>query len=71
MMESNGFVAFLNKNENDVLEIDITSPYYDHDTSQTEGDYLRFKMQINNLDIMRKARKENKKVYINLSYLQE
>jgi hypothetical protein len=72
ILKNNGFKSYIIDEKPDKLRIAIYSPYEDTlDNDFSRGEYLDFKIKVNELDVCRKARKSGKTIeYILQSYIE-
>ena len=72
ILKNNGFKSYIIDDNKEKLRIVIYSPYEDTmDNDFSRGEYLDFKMKVNDMDVCRKARKSGKTIeYILQSYVE-
>jgi hypothetical protein len=72
ILSNNGFKAYKLYEDEENLGILIHTPYDDiEDNDSSRGEYLTFKLKVQQLDICRRARASNKKVLIKHKFIPE
>lgn len=65
ILKKNGFSAWIENYENNELHILVKSPFDDvQEGGKYRGEYLAFKMALNETDLLRKAKREQTKIKI-------
>jgi hypothetical protein len=72
MLSNNGFKAYKEYEDGEQLDILIHTPFDDiEDNDSSRGEYLTFKLKVQQLDICRRARANNKRVIIKYKFIPE